>query len=436
MNLDTPLDWDTISAINTYLMSYGSQRNRLSACAAEFLAVDPYLNPDIPLEAGAAPTVELMSPKAYSTGSESVPIRLKISDADGIHQVLVGSDDLITCHGLKGKKEAILEFEYEGFASQRGYISLSDDVSHSIVIKAVDINGDVGRMSFQLAEVLKHRIHTLEGHTRGVTSLAFSPDGKKIVSGSPWGAVKLWDVSTHRNIATFETIAPVAFSPDGTILVTGRGLWDVATQRNIATFAKSGGCLALSPDGKMLVLGAYDGTITLWDVATKRDIFTFEAHTGYVDSVAFSPDGKMFASGARNGMIKLWDAATRDNIASIEDILWSQWPGDISVAFSPDGTILASGTTSGSGMRWWDVATKRNIAFSKHIILGDSLAFSPDGEIIASSYVEKVTLRDVTTGAHIADLPHTSHVWSVAFSPDGKTLGVRVHPMEWSNYGI
>ena len=420
-----------------YILSYGPGWNRLSACAAEFLTVSPYFNLNIPLEEGPAPTIELISPRTYPAGSESVTIRLKVSDADGIHQVLLlgGPSALIECRGLKGKKEAIVEFEYEGVALNKDYINLSDAVSHSISVRAVDTNGDVDFIEFQLAEVSQHHIATLEGPTDTVKSLAFSPDGKKIASGSWPKTVNLWDVATQRNIATFEG-ETVAFSPNGRILATGTpniNLWDVATQRNIATLEGHTSwvySLAYSPDGKILASGLSDGMITLWDVATQRDILTFEAYTrpdkwtnNDVRSLAFSPDGTILASGSSDRMIKLWDVATGTNIASIreEDGLA---PYIYSLAFSPDGTILASGKGNGSGnVKLWDVATKRNIAHFKHVLEVYSVAFSPDGKIIASGSRDgMVTLRDVTTGTHIGALPHTDDVRSVAFSPDGRTL--------------
>ena len=418
-----------------YILSYGPGMNRLSACAAEFLAGRPYLNPNIPLEEGSAPTIELISPRTYPAGSGSVTIRLKLSDADGIHQVrLYGYAGLNACRGLKGKKEAIIEFEYDGVYTRKGYIGLSDAPSHPMGVEAVDTNGDTNYIEFQLAEISQHHIHTFEGHTNSVGSLAFSPDGKKIASGG-WDRVKLWDVETQQNIATFEG-GSVAFSPNGRVLATGDfntlKLWDVATQRNIATLeghTRDAYSVAFSPDRKTLASGSFDGMITLWDVATQRDILTFKAHTrrskwtnNFVLSLAFSPDGKILASGSYDGMIKLWDVATGTNIASFEEEGLAPWI--YSVAFSPNGTILASGRGNGPGnVKLWDVATKRNIAFFDYLLEVYSVAFSPDGRILASGSRDgMVTLRDVATGTHIAEFPHTSGVRSVAFSPDGSTL--------------
>ncbi|MDE0327208.1 MAG: leucine-rich repeat domain-containing protein [Candidatus Poribacteria bacterium] len=418
-----------------YILSYGPEQNRLSACAAEFLAARPYFNPDIPFEEGPAPTIELISSRTYPAGSKSVTIRLKVSDTDGVHQVLLfGVGNLIACRGLAGKKEAIIEFEYDGVHTAKGYISLSDAVSHAMGVQAVDINGDADYIEFQLAEISQHHIHTFEGHTGTVDSMMFSPDGRMLASGG-WELVKLWDVETQQNIATFEG-SSVAFSPNGRTLAIGDfgwiKLWDVRTKHNFATLGPIVDgvySLAFSPNGKMLASGSHDGMIALWDVARHRDIFTFQAYTrsdkwtnNSVISLAFSPDGKMLASGSYDPMIKLWDVATGTNIGSIREEGLA--PYIYSLAFSPDGKMLASGRGNGPGnVKLWDVATKRNIAFFDHILEVYSVAFSPEGSILASGSRDgMVTLRDVATGTHIADLPHTSGAWSVAFSPDGSTL--------------
>ena len=108
----------------SYIMSYGpGPRSRLSACAAEFLAGHPYFNHDIPLKDGPPPTVELISSPGYPTGSTSVSVRLKVSDSDGIHQVLLFAQGelrgLKLCKGLNGERDAIVAFDYDGIIFTR-----------------------------------------------------------------------------------------------------------------------------------------------------------------------------------------------------------------------------------------------------------------------------------------------------------------------------
>ena len=122
----------------------------------------------------------------------------------------------------------------------------------------------------------------LEGHTDAVESVAFSPDGMLLASGSVDGTVKLWNIETRRNTDTFEghtdVVSSVAFSPDGMLLASGSSV---------------------------------DGTVKLWNVQADTNIAILEEHTDVVSSVAFSPDGTLLASGSVNGEILLWNVTMR-----------------------------------------------------------------------------------------------------------------------------
>ena len=433
---------------DTYIMSYGGGwREGLSACAAQSLAVHPYFNPDIPLEVGPAPTIELISPGIYPAGSERVTIRLKVRDADGLHQVrLSASGGLQACRALAGKKNAIVEFDYKGAVSRYRFIGLGDAASHTFEVDAIDTNGNYsGYLSFTIAEKSPHHLATLVGappeyttfegsriSLNRVESLMFSPDGRMLATGTEF-AVRLWDVATRTEIATFPggLHYSVVFSPDGRMLATGKvdavRLWDVATQGHIATLEGHTThvlSIAFSPDGKTLASGSSDAdaSVRVWDIATRTKIATFEQRTRVL-SVAFSSDGRMLAIGTVREA-SLWDVATRTKIATFEHDAWIN-----SVAFSPDGKTLALGMleiSNGEGLvELWDIPAKRTVGVFKRELGVNSVAFSPDGTILASgSWDGNVTLRDVATGIHIKDLPHTSHVNAVAFQQDGRLLAV------------
>ena len=417
-----------------YIMSYGaggSGRHSLSACAAEFLSVHPYFDPDIPDEETPPPTIELISSPGYPTGATNVSIQLKVSDPDGLHQVILfATSGLKVCRSLNGETNAVVQFDYDGIIpSSRDPLgtgtSLSDPLIHPIYVEAVDTEGNVDGESFKLWDVANRRnvIATLEGDRR-VESLEFSPDGKTLATGR-----EVWDIATQTQITTFRNFI-LAFSPDEKTLATRDGVWDIATRTKIISFTDNVSILTFSPDGTTIAQpysdGAFGGKVKLWDIATRRTIAIFEGHMGRILSVAFSPNKTMLASGSQDGTVKLWDIPSRGNIATIE--VKNKAFGMVrSIAFSPDGSLLASGLSnegSPGRVKLLDVVTRRNIATFEHIYSVTSVAFPPAGAILASGSRDgTVKLWDVATKRNVTTLGgHTGEVWSVAFSPDGTTL--------------
>jgi WD40 repeat protein len=273
-------------------------------------------------------------------------------------------------------------------------------------------------------------------HTAEVSSVAFSPDGNKIVSGSRDNTLRLWDATTGKPIGqpftehTDAQTLSVAFSPDGNKIVSGSTdktvrLWDATTGKPIGQpFTGHKDVVlsvAFSPDGNKIVSGSFDKTVRLWDATTGKPIGQpFIEQTDAVYSVAFSPDGNKIVSGGNDKTVRLWDATTGKPIGQP----FTGHTNEVrSVAFSPDGNKIVSGSWDKT-VRLWDATTGKPIgqAFTGHTEGVFSVAFSPDGnKIVSGSFDKTVRLWDATTGKPIGQpfIEHTDAVYSVAFSPDG-----------------
>src|ERR1017187_10149070 len=222
------------------------------------------------------------------------------------------------------------------------------------------------------------------------TSIAFSPNGRQILTGSADGTLQFWDAGTGWEfrqlriilVDEFQTggsnkVESVAFSPDGREALTGSEdgtarLWNIATGDLIRTLNCNEGVrpgtidtagnargtpirkgssnavysVAFSPDGRQILTGSWDQTARLWDAATGREIRRFLGHTARVSSVAFSPDGRQILTGSWDQTARLWDIATGKEVRRFQDhtTVERRIPGGTeiydplinAVAFSPD----------------------------------------------------------------------------------------------------
>ena len=219
-----------------------------------------------------------------------------------------------------------------------------------------------GSLGIWLYDTATHKeVALFTGHTREVTSVAFSPDGATIASGSRDNTVRLWDAVTGQPKTTLtghtRQVVSVAYSPDGATIASGGGyndqtvrLWDAVTGQPKATLMGHTGrvtSVAFSPDGNTLASGSFQ-EVRLWDVVTGQPKATLTGHTDNVSSVAFSPDGATIASGWGFGEIRLWDAVTGQHQTTLRGHTY--WVS--SVAFSPDGATLATGSADGTVLLW------------------------------------------------------------------------------------
>ena len=296
---------------------------------------------------------------------------------------------------------------------------------------------------------------TLKGHTDVVNCVAFSPDGLRIVSGSDDDTVKHWDAVTGDETLTIKAsteyrtgLAPtghiisepmknilsLAFSPDGTRLVSGSydhvvKLWDMTTGQTTHTLEGHTGpvfSVAFSPDGTRIASASLDGSVKLWDADTGQERLTFKGHREYVWNVAFSPDSTRIVS-ASNTTIKLWNAATGQELLTLDGQTGHgyRYRGIRSVAFSPDGMRIVSGNAVSKEVKVWDVVTGQAIqTLTGHTGAVLSVAYSPDGTRIASASADRtVKLWSTNTGDELLTFKGHEHlVPSVVFTPDGTRI--------------
>ena len=267
------------------------------------------------------------------------------------------------------------------------------------------------------------------GHTDPVWSVAFSPDGGTLASGSFDNTIRLWDTHSaqHKFTLIGETghIGSVAFSPDGETLASASWdrtirLWDPHTGelKRTLNYTSSVTSVAFSPDGQTLASGSADQTIRLWDTTTWQVERILMDHTHVVDSVVFSPNGATLASGSRDKTIRLWNPNTGKLLHTL-----TEHRSEVNrLAFSLDGATLASGSWDKTIRLWNPNTGKLKRTLPNQTGESGPVAFSPDGGTLAIGN-RGISLWDTEAGQYIKPLARDiGGVISVVFSLDGTML--------------
>jgi WD40 repeat protein/class 3 adenylate cyclase len=316
----------------------------------------------------------------------------------------------------------------------------SPNLKHNSAVKSIAVSPD-GKYILSGSEdntaklwetATGKEIRTFKGHCGWVCGVCFSPDGKFVLTGSYDHTLKLWETATGKEIHTFtghtHWITGVCFSPNGKYIVSGSWdktikLWDTETGLEVAAFKGHGNavaCVGFSPDGKYIISGSYDNTVKLWKVATGTEVRTFNGHEHPVWSVGIVSGGKQAVSASKDGTVKLWEIATGKELQTFQ----GHGAYIDSAGISGDSMHIVSGSRDNTLELWETAAGKELRHFKGHCDAVTGVCFGAGGEKVVSASADgTVKVWETADGRELNTFNgHELEVWSVSFSADGKQV--------------
>jgi WD40 repeat protein len=272
---------------------------------------------------------------------------------------------------------------------------------------------------------------TLTGHTDGVSRLAITPDGRKVVSASFDRTLKVWDLAYGTALQTLtghtDAVKAVAVTPDGRWVISGSKdrtlkVWDLERGLNLATLTGHTGMIetvAVTPDSRRAVSGSWDHTLKIWDLERKKELHTMIGHTRQVEAVALTPDGRLAVSASSDKTLKIWDLDHGKELYTLS----AHNDGVTSVAVTPDGRHAISASLDRT-LKIWDLHSGNELGtLTGHNEEVETVAITPDGQrAISGSRDRTLKIWDLEKQLELETLSgHILWVWAVVVTPDSRT---------------
>ncbi|KAI0026611.1 quinon protein alcohol dehydrogenase-like superfamily [Vararia minispora EC-137] len=277
-------------------------------------------------------------------------------------------------------------------------------------------------------------------HSDHIHSVSFSPDDQHILSASHDKTLRLWNTETGQAVGEpFHCSSPIwaaVYSPDGTRITSGCTdgtvhIWDVGTRKSIGEplHVHSAGIASVSysSNGSLIASGSHDNTIRIWNAHTGEAVGgPLHGHSASVRSVAFSPDSHYIVSGSYDSTVRIWKVETGEQIEEVADDLQESRTAVWSVACPPGGSYIVSGHSDGAACLW-NLKSGGAVGYP---LLGHSsgvqmVALSPNGHRIATGSSDGMVRIWSTVTREAMDKPpngHSDMVLSLAYSPDGRQI--------------